>query len=451
MTLLSEAECRDLASRVLDFSRADGVEVVVSDSERTHLRFARNTPSGGGIVRRTTIAVESSFGSRSASAQGNQLDSRSLEELVRRSEELARRAPEDPEFVALLGPQEYAAAPAASLQEPGALAHLMRGVERCLEEARSAGLVAAGYVECETSVRALANSAGLSAYHVGTVAHLSETARTSDGRGSGWASCAAEGAAGLDFEGVSQRACAKARASAAPRPLLPGSYPAVLEPACVASLLQLLVSAMDAREADEGRSFFAREGGGTRLGEALFPDWVDLRSDPAHALVPTVPWGEDGLAHRATDWIREGRVAALHASRFWAGKQGRDPLPAPPNLLFDEGPGGAGGGTGTAEELVRSLDGGILVTNLWYIRSVDPRTLLYTGLTRDGVFWVERGEIVYPVNNFRWNDSPARVLARTRARSTPVRVGGRGGESRNVYVPGLLVEEFELSSVSDAV
>ncbi len=445
MSALSEQQCRDLAQQVLELSRADEAEVSLADEDLAHLRFARNSPSTGGLVRSRSVRVRSTFGTRSAAAEGNQLDRSALETLVRRSEELARRAPEDPEFVPALERQEYVAVPLAEPEEESERrSRLAQGVERCIDEARSSGLVAAGYVECAGRAQALANSAGLFGYHRGSSAHLSETVRTSDGRGSGWASSAASRVSELDFAGVSRAASAKARASAGARPLEPGTYPALLEPACVASLLALLIREMDARSADEGRSFFAREDGRTRLGEALFPEWAGVRSDPADPRVPTLPWGAEGLAHRATDWIRAGSVANLHSGRFWAAKMGRAPLPEPPNLLCE-------GGEGSTEDLLRSLERGIWITSLWYIREVDPRTMLYTGLTRDGVFWIERGEVAYPVHNFRWNESPVRVLANALGRSASVRIGGRGGESRNTLVPALHVGAFELTSVSEAV
>jgi predicted Zn-dependent protease len=204
------------------------------------------------------------------------------------------------------------------------------------------------------------------------------------------------------------------------------------------------VRALDARAADEGRSFLARGGGGTRLGERLAPSWLGLSSDPLLPGLACVPWGDENLPLAATDWLRQGTLSNLHASRYWAARTGRAPLAPPRNLLCS-------GGQGSSEELVRTLERGLLITDLWYIREVDPRTLLYTGLTRDGVFWVEQGEIAHPVNNFRWNESPLRMLANAQAASAPQRLGGRGGDASHMLVPALRVSEFALTSVSDAV
>jgi predicted Zn-dependent protease len=137
-------------------------------------------------------------------------------------------------------------------------------------------------------------------------------------------------------------------------------------------------------------------------------------------------------------------VANLSSGRFWAREKGREPLASPPNALMR-------GGTKSLAELIASTERAVLVTNFWYMRSVDPRTLLYTGLTRDGVFWVEDGEIVRPLHDFRWNDSPIRAFKNALELSTPGRVGGRGGRSRNVLVPAMRVSAFGFSSVSEAV
>ncbi|HEU5057578.1 MAG TPA: metallopeptidase TldD-related protein, partial [Kofleriaceae bacterium] len=240
-------------------------------------------------------------------------------------------------------------------------------------------------------------------------------------------------------------AAQKALASQKPRALEPGSYPTILEPTCVASLLELMTSSMDRRRADEGRSWFASpRGGGTRLGEQLFGRTIDIRSDPRDRQVPARPWSGEGLAHQARHWIQAGTLAALSCDRFWADKKKVEPVPPPPNIIM-------AGGKGSLEDLVRSTRRGVLVTSFWYIREVDPQTMLYTGLTRDGVFWIENGAIAYPVNNFRWNESPVAVLKRVEAMSAAQRLPARGSETPTTVVPAVRVSGFGFTSISDAV
>jgi predicted Zn-dependent protease len=161
-------------------------------------------------------------------------------------------------------------------------------------------------------------------------------------------------------------------------------------------------------------------------------------------LVPASPWGEDGLPQGKRTWIDRGVVSNLIYDRFWAQKQGKQPVPGPSNTIMK-------GGSGTLDDLIASTKRGVLVTSFWYVRSLDPRTMLNTGLTRDGVFWIENGKISHPVNNFRWNDSPIAVLKNVDAMSTAVRVPARGGRSPSTLVPALRVKSFNFASVSDAV
>lgn len=443
--MLSRDECRAVVDRVLAASRADEVAVDLGGGRTSHLRFARNAVSTSGSFVGDTLTVTSTFGRRSGTATVNQLDDATLELAVRRSEEIARVAPEDPEHVPGPGPQDYLDVDAWSkVTESGGAYRLVDGVELAIAGARATELVAAGFGQFRTGMTCTANSNGLFGTWPSTEASFSETARTPSGTGSGWASSAAVGVESLDFAGISSTAIDKARRSADPRPLEPGRYVTILEPACVANLLWLLVGAMDRRGADEGRNFFSAPGGGTRLGEQVFPETVDIRTDPDDRRVPGRPWGEDGLARTPRDLVRAGTIASLDTDRAWAAKTGIEPVASPANLLMK----GAGGGV---DDLVRSTERGILITSLWYIRSVDQRTLLHTGLTRDGVFWIEDGEIVRPVTNFRWNDSPVRVLQGVLEMSRAVRVPPRPSGSANTVVPALKVDGFTLSSVSEAV
>ncbi len=442
--MLTRAECRAVVDRIVELSSADEVRVSLRDERTTHLRFARNTPSTSGNVRSHTVSVTSVVGTRSGTASVNQLDDGSLRRAVRRSEEIAGLAPPDPEFVEGLGPQDYQRVEAwSNTTARNAPEHIAAGSELAIRDAREAGLVAAGFSRSDARVECLGSSTGLFGYHRSTTAAFTETVRTTDGTGSGWANDASNDVSELDYVGRSGIAIDKGRRSAKPRELPPGEYPAILEPACVASMVGLLLGAMDRRGADEGRSYFGTSDG-TRLGEELFPRTVTIASDPASSLAPVRPWASDGLPRRRVGWIVDGTVGALATSRYWARTAGVEPVAGSSNVLMK-------GGAGSLESLVRSTERGLLVTSLWYIRSVDPRSLSYTGLTRDGVFWIENGEIAYPVNNFRWNDSPVRVLKNVEAMSRAVRVAGRGSRGTSSVVPALRVSGFEFSSVSEAV
>ena len=443
--MLDAEASRDIIQRALSWSKADQARVHVADVSSAHLRFARNTPSTSGAATGPTVTITSSVGRRTGSVTVNQIDDQALRGAVRRSEEIARLAPEDPEHMPVLPPQEYVQVDAwheATAREGSQ--RMAAGVARAIDAARAQDLVAAGFTRTDARSEALGTSAGLFAAHRSTGAAFSTTVRTPDGTGSGWAGRAARRIDRLDYPGAAATAVDKAVRSRAPRALAPGVYPAILEPACVAELLELMAWSMDTRRADEGRSFFAGRKGGTRLGEQLFPAEVDIRSDPADPRCAARPWSGEGLPQRPRAWIERGRVATLACDRYWAQEKKLEPVPRPPNLIM-------AGGKGSLADLIRGTRRAVLVTSLWYIRSVDPQTLLYTGLTRDGVFWVENGEIAYPVNNFRWNDSPIAVLKKIEAMSASEVRPGRGEDAPDTVVPALRVSGFNFSSVSDAV
>jgi len=197
------------------------------------------------------------------------------------------------------------------------------------------------------------------------------------------------------------------------------------------------VNAMDARSADEGRSFLSAAGGGTRLGQRLLDDRVTIYSDPTHPDVPTTPWAADGRPLARTPWIERGVVKNLSYSRYWAQKRGMGATPPPPNLIME-------GGTASLEELIRGTSRGVLLTRTWYIRTVDPQTLLLTGLTRDGTFYIENGAISHAIKNMRFNESPVIMLGNVDALGRPERV-------RGCLVPPMRLRDFTFTSLSDAV
>jgi len=443
--MLSKEQGQKVVEQVLAASRADDVLVTLAASDTTHLRYARNTPSTSGQQSDCVLTVQSMFGKKSASATVNQLDAATIAQVVERSEQLARLAPENPELMPGLGAQAYPSVAAydEGMLESGAT-DMVRGTALCIDQARALGLTAAGYSEATATASWIGNARGLSGYHRNTDASFSQTVRTSDAGGSGWAAGAGNAVSAIDYARCSSVSLQKAQASKAPRPLAPGKYVTILEPSCVASLMRIFSLSMNARSAEEGRSYFSAPGGKTKLGRKLFPESVSIRSDPSSGIAPGAPWGEDVLPQTPRTWVDRGRLSSLFCERFWAQKHEREAVPPPSNLLMS-------GGAGSLEDLIADTPKGVLVTSLFYIRFVDPRTLLLTGLTRDGVFWIEDGKVSHPVTNFRWNESPVRVLENVDGMTAPVRAPPRDGMNSTIVVPALRVKEFEFSSVSDAV
>ena len=214
-------------------------------------------------------------------------------------------------------------------------------------------------------------------------------------------------------------------------------------PAAAAGLISFMMRFFDARTADEGRSFLSKAGGGNKLGEQVYDPRVNIFADPWHEEAPVMPWDEEGLPRERLPFVENGKIANLIYSRYWAQKQGKTAVGQPGNLIMS-------GGTKSTSELVRETERGILVTRTWYIRMVDPQTVLLTGLTRDGTFYIENGEIKYPLKNFRFNESPVIMLNNIDELGRPVLVSG-DESSFAMLLPPMRLRDFTFSSLSDAV
>jgi predicted Zn-dependent protease len=444
--LLTRDQAKAIADRVLALSTADQTRVLIVSTWSGNTRFAdaRITTSGG--VTDTTLTVTVAIGKRQASSSTNVLDEASLTRTVDLAIQLARLSPEDPELMPELGPQTYQSVNAyvestADLDPEARASAVRRTMTAATTTGKPAGQIfTAGFLEANARVTAVATSKGLFAYHRSTDTDYSVTARTPDGSGSGWARAGARDWNAIDAASLGRIAAQKAVASRNPQTIEPGLYTAVLEPQAVNDLVPLLGNALAARSADEGRSPFSKPGGGNRIGEKVVDERVTLYSDPADRGLLGAPFDAQGLPIGRIVWIEKGILGNLAYTRFWAEKQGVRPT------------GGAlagglalTGGTKSIEEIVAGCSRGILITHFFYIRSLDPRTVLQTGLTRDGTFLIEHGKITRALKNFRWNESPLLMLNRLEdiGRSEPTEAGR--------LMPALRVRDFNFTSLSDAV
>lgn len=436
-----------LIERVVKMSKAEGVMVNLNAGRSSNVRFADNRITTSGSAEDVSIAVTSRFGAKQATTSTNDQTDAGLERAVRQAEALAKLAPDDPEIMPLLEPQQYAASRAfhestASLS-PEARA---RAAGVAIDAAKAAGdLKAAGFLTTASRVTALGNSTGLFAYAPHTSVNYTLTVRTTDGTGSGWAGDDDPDWSKIEARRVSDTAISKARLSRNPQQLDAGRYTVILEPQAVGDLVQLLGFAMDARSADEGRSAFSKPGGGNRIGMKIMDERVTILSDPLDPDLASITFDGSGLPLRRNVWVENGTLRNLQYSRFWARKQGKEPTGSPNTFKL------VGAGTPTSlDAMIASTPRGVLVTRLWYLRQVDPRTVLYTGLTRDGTFLIEDGKISKAVKNFRFNESPLSMLDRIEAIGRPTRIAGT--ESRgNLVFPALKIREFNFTSISDAV
>jgi predicted Zn-dependent protease len=445
VTLFTRDEAQALVQRVVAMSKADGIDVQIGANYTTNVRFADNQMSTAGAVNDFAVAVQSWFGKKHAVVQTNEITDAALRAAVDKSERLAKLAPDDPEAMPMLGAQQlrsveaYYPSVAAMTAEDRARVALT-----ALEPARGASdLRAAGFLINGAQASALGNSKGMFAYHRSTNTNFTLTVRTTDGTGSGWAGAEHNDASKVDFAAVSKRAIDKARLSRNPVAVEPGRYTVILEPQAVGDLAQLIAFYADARATDEGRSPFVKQGGGNKIGEKIVDERISIYADPYDPQVLAQPFDGEGLPLGRQVFVENGVLKTLYYSRFWAQKKGVQPTGAPTSFLMS-------GGSASVDDMIRSTERGILVTRLWYLREVDPRTILYTGLTRDGTFLIENGKVSKAVKNFRFNDSPLFMLNNLEAIGQPIRLAGTeaGGA---VVVPPLKVRDFNFTSLSDAI
>ncbi len=438
MAIYTEQEAKKILEKALSFSKADTCEINLSGTDSGNIRYARNTVTTSGYSSNQSLAVQSSFGKKSGTATIDEFDDASLEKVVRRAEELAQLSPENPEFMEPLGPQTYDQAISYSESTANVTPEYRAQVATSsIGPAAEQDVTAAGFLNDSSGFSAMINSKGLFAYNKSTNTDFTVTMRTNDGTGSGWVTRDFNDVDKFDADEASKTAIDKAVMSKGAKAIEPGKYTVILEPAAASDLLRNMFRSFDARSADEGRSFMSAPDGSNKLGQKIVDERVNIWSDPLNPEVPTATWNGEGQPLKKTTWLENGVVKNLAYDRFWAKEKGVEPVPFPPNAIM-------AGGDASLEDLIKGTKKGILVTRLWYIRSVDPQTLLYTGLTRDGTFYIENGQIKYPVKNFRFNESPIIMLNNLETLGKQVRIDGN-------LIPYMKIRDFTFTSLSDAV
>ncbi|KQV55411.1 MULTISPECIES: TldD/PmbA family protein [unclassified Duganella] len=445
MKILNQEETKRIADKVMSLSKADECIVTINGSRTGNIRYARNAVSTAGLVENTQLSVAVAFGKKQGTAVINEFDDKSLAKAVQRAEELARLAPENPEFMPTPDKQAFKGSDTFSKSTDAINPEYRAQVAAySIEACKKKGLVAAGFFTDQSSFETVANSRGVFGHQSQTGVDFTCTVRTEDGRGSGWVRRDAQDVARFDPRAAAEVAMEKAIRSAEAKALEPGRYTVILEPAATSDLLAFMFNGFDARSADEGRSFLAKKGGGNRMGDKLFDEQVNVWADPWDKDIPVLPWDNQTLlARERMDIIRNGKIASLNYSPFWGKKQGQRAVGQPGNIIM-------AGGSKSTEELIASTKKGILVTRTWYIRMVDPQTVLLTGLTRDGTFYIENGKIKHPVKNFRFNESPVTMLNNIEELGRPEVLAGDESQFQ-LLIPAMKVRDFNFTSLSDAV
>lgn len=439
--MLTEREARKICDTLLKLTKADDAVVGVSESVGSNQRFAANAFTTNGSSRERGFSISVWINKRQGSASGTEFDEASLRQAVEQAEHLAKLSPVDVECLPTLGPQKYKpvkgfVSKTAEISPKWRAKQIGSILDRCDE----AKVIGAGLFQSGAYASASATRNGNFEFERSTSASLSMTARTPDGTSSGYGLHNHFDLDKLDINGVAQRAVDKALTGRDAQRLEPGLYPVILEPQAVGDIMGFFRGAFTARSAEEGRSPMSALGGKTLLGQQVFDPKINFYSDPWHPELPGSQSAQGGIPAEKLFLIRNGVVENLVASRFWAQKTGKQPTPGPVNSILE-----SAGSTHSLAEMIAKTDRALLLTRLWYIRMVNPRTQMLTGLTRDGVWLVENGKIKQPVRNYRFNQSVMQMLAPGNVDmiGKPERVGG--------LFPALKLKAFTFSSESDAV
>jgi predicted Zn-dependent protease len=444
-----------VVEQALALSRADGCVVILTESSTVDLRWATNTLTTNGSRRERDLTVISVIGESVGVRSASVLDD--LEALVRASEQAARDAGPAEDYGQLLsGDVDSDFTEAAELTTTAVFETLATDLGATFAAASASGLRHFGYASHEVTTTWLGSSTGLRKRHVQPRGYVEMTAKNDRQGGSSWVGQHTRdwsdiAVPALDLE-LNRRLGWTERFIDVPA----GRYETVLPPSALADLLIYLYWTGTGRDAAEGRSVFSRPGGGTRVGEVVAPEGFSMRSDPvamplqpflvAHGSSSTTSVFDNGLPLTATDWIRDGKLEALTQTRSSARTTGSAVTPFLDNLIV------AGAGDASTDEMIARTQDGLLLTCLWYIRPVDPETLLLTGLTRDGVYKIENGEVVGAVTNFRWNESPLDLLSRTTEVGASVPTLPREWSDYFTWtqMPPVRIPDFNMSSVSQA-
>jgi predicted Zn-dependent protease len=445
--MLTKQDAKNLADKVLSYAKLPGCSVYISASENVFIRFANNGITTSGYSLDQSVGIESTTEDhRSGSANVSEWSDEALRNGVELAERLARVSQPDPEYMPPLGPQKYPELANFDKATDEARGDALIGhVKAIIDAARSSQLTTAGFVQRSANWVAVANKAGLFGFHSYTDSNLTNTMRNAGGTSSGWAtqvSTSIKDLNGVDAARIAVEKCVRGDGK---RRLEPGKYTVILEPSAVSDLIGYLAYGFGARDAEQGQSFLSKKAekpGQTLLGEKLFPEYITLRNDPFNPKLTSSPWSGSLLPNEKITWIENGVVKNLFYDRFWAQKAGKKPTPYPNNLILD-------GQDHSLDDLIKTADKALLVTRFWYMRVLQPQTLQVTGLTRDGVFLVENGKVTAPVMNFRWNESPVRVMQNAKMLSMPVRT--QGAEAGSSMAPAILATDFNFASISDAV
>ncbi|MBB6348383.1 putative Zn-dependent protease [Nonomuraea muscovyensis] len=452
---------QEMVERALELSASDGCIVLADEGSTANLRFAGNTLTTNGVARSARLTVIAIAGDRVGVVSRAAVRPDQLADVVAAADRAAREATPAEDARPLV----EGVPASAHWDEPvtptdiGVFEGFAPALGEAFAAAEAGGRKLYGFAEHSRTTTFLGTSAGLRLRHDQPTGRLELNAKSADLKRSAWTGVATRDFADVDVTGLDSSLARRLEWAKNRIDLPAGRYETLLPPSSVADLMLYMLWSAGARDALDGRSVFAKQGGGTRVGERLAALPVTLSGDPSAPGIECAPFVmahassressvfDNGLSLSPTDWVQDGTLEALLQTRHSADLSGLPVTPAIDNLIMRGPEGGR-----SLEDMIASTERGLLLTCLWYIREVDPQTLLLTGLTRDGVYLVEHGEVVGEVNNFRFNESPVDLLGRITEVGSSAQTLPREWNDywTRTVMPALRVPDFNMSTVSQA-
>jgi predicted Zn-dependent protease len=459
---------QEIVDDALSASTADGCVVIVAEHTETNLRWAANSLTTNGQMQSRSVTVISTFGKQDGTSAGVLTRAvttpEELTALVQASERAGHDAGPAEDAAPLVEnyphTDDWSAGPAQT--SVAVFEQFAPALGATFDRWRKADQLLFGFAEHQLTSYFLGTSTGLRRRFDQPAGRLEINGKSADLGRSAWSGMHTRDFHDVDVEALAADLDNRLEWARNRIDLPAGRYETILPPTAVADLMIYAYWTASAREAEEGRNVFAASNGATRIGERLATLPLTLRSDPDAAGLQCAPFEiatqsagghqsvfDNGASATATDWIHEGSLVNLGRTRAWAAKTGAEPRPFLGNLMLD----GGEAAQRSLEDMIAATERGLLLTCLWYIREVDPQTLLLTGLTRDGVYLVENGQVRGSVNNFRFNESPIALLDRVTeaGRTVPALSREWSDDFMRTAMPALRVADFNMSTVSQAM
>lgn len=453
---------QDLVEKILARSTTDDCIVVVKDSTQANLRWASSTLTTNGVIQERSVTVIAFVAVGGSMASGGvtrtNIDEGDIDSVLSEAKAAALAAGEAEDFAPLAKNVSFGNWSAPHIPTgPEVFSTFAPDLGEMMHRSKSDAIELFGYAEHTHETLWVGSKGGMRLRHDSPIGRVEMTGKSHQRSRSTW-----NGVETHDFKDVSVAtidAAIRQRLAWQEKKIdLPaGRYDTIFPSGSIADIYVYMMWVSGGRDAFEGQSVFSKSGGGTRVGEKLSNVGFQLFSDPAHPRLGGSPFVsaavsdpfssvfDNGEKKSRVDWFKDGVLQSLVQTRASAKLTSLPYTPMGDNLIMS-----VDGGSGNLEDLIRKVDHGLLLTTLWYIRMVDPNTLLLTGLTRDGVYYVKDGEVQGSTNNFRWNDSPVSALSRLSHAGATEWTQPRewAGDVTNMSVPPMVIKDFNMSTVS---